>query len=127
MQSLPRPDSSSHPPHASRSILQLHQRIIRRLGLEIAIKEQRIITGAPRVRIADAPDSDAHALGLLQAAFDGVDVVSGASLCDVELGDGDFLYAGGGEGFDRCGDGCTAADAQVGLCSYKGDGQCWGS
>lgn len=73
--------------------LQLHQRIVRALRIEVAVKEQRVVALTPRVRVTDTPDRDTNALGLVEAALDGIDVVGGARLCDVQLGDGDFLDA----------------------------------
>ena len=87
---------SMHSPHIHMPLarrLQLHQRIVRALRIEVAVKEQRVVALTPRVRVTDTPDRDTNALGLVEAALDGIDVVGGARLCDVQLGDGDFLDA----------------------------------
>lgn len=44
--------------------------IIRRLGLVVAVEQQRRRAGAPRVPVRHPPDGDSHTLGDIQACLD---------------------------------------------------------
>jgi hypothetical protein len=96
--------------------LQLgHQRIVSGLCVEVAVEQQRVIARAPRVRIADAPNRHAHTFWFLNTALDSVDVVSGASLGDVELSDGDLLDTAGSKRLDGSWNVGTTADTKMSL------------
>ena len=84
---------------AGRHLLEgLDHSVVRSLGAEVAVEQQRVGAGAPRVRVAHAPDGDADAGRHVQAGLGDLGVVVGRGLLDVELGDRDLLDAGGGEG-----------------------------
>ena len=79
--------------------------VVGSLGVEAAVEEQGVARGPPRVLVAHAPDRDADALGLGEAALGNGGVVVGVAALDVELGDGDLLDPGNGaERLDRAGE-----------------------
>lgn len=88
------------------------------LGVVLAVEEERVGAGAPRVGVADTPDGDTNAGLDVEAALDDGGEVIGGGLLDVELGGRDLLDAGGGEGLEGLdvGAGLAGGEMALGTC-----------
>ena len=114
----PPPLSSQLAPGDDALLESLDDGVVGRLGAEVAVEQQRVGAGAPRVRVADAPDGDADAGRHVQARLGDLRVVVGGRLLDVELGDGHLLDARGGEGLEGCAEAGGLSAAQMCLGSW---------
>lgn len=65
-----------------------------RLGLVVGVEQERVVLLAPRVLVADTPDSDTDTLGDVEAGLGDGGVVVGRGSADVELSDGNLANTG---------------------------------
>lgn len=122
--SLSHPKELSAPPQNNLQTVQNGG--IRRLGLEVRIKQQRRAARPPAIRVAEAPNGDADAVGDVQASLGGGDVVGGGGADDVELGDG-ALVGGGAQGLHGGAGAGGLAGLQVRLRADAVDGDAGGA
>lgn len=97
-----------------------HGLVVGRLRLVVGVEQERVALGSPGFCVADTPDSDTHAVLLVDASLDNVGPVRG-SVLDVDLSHG-TLGSGttkSSHGGDRVG---TLAGCQVGLRTHTVNG-----
>lgn len=99
--------------------------VVRGLGLEARVEQQRVALRPPRVLVTNTPDSDAHAVGLVQASLDDVAPVGSVSVLDVDLSER-TLRSGTAKSSHGGGSVSTLAGRQVTLRTDTVDGNTGG-
>ena len=84
------------------------------LGVEVGVEEEGVAVGPPGVAVADTPDGDTDAVGLVEASLDNVGPVGLLGVLDVDLGHG-ALGSRAAEKLHGVDGGGALAGAQVSL------------
>ena len=61
--------------------------VVRCLGLVVRVEQQWVARRPPRVAITDSPNSDTHAIRLVQAGLDNIGPVRSRCILDIDLGE----------------------------------------